>query len=236
MSKFGDIIRSAILVISSITVALSTVIKNWINSNLSEKPIGSHLFLVILFMIIFLGTDWILKRYIRRSESLRKWMMRDNYIEGKWFNVSVGKDAEIRDYAISEIYFDDEEMKIEGRLFNKSMEQVGSYESELSKLQRRKLKFGYYRESKEEREKGKKSVEKASGISKYDFKRSDPFPKEFEGEFYDDDLTEPVDVYGLKIEDQDLKEFKMDELRGSKKIIKKYKKKASRKFSSVPSK
>lgn len=192
--------RKVTLAMHGSIVTIFVLLRGWILNILKSFNISEDVSLIVFSIsvfIIFIFSEFMLRKLINSSSLIRRIVSGRHHIEGYWFDASVDQSSgKVRDLAIIEIGFKDDEYSVEAILFRKNCTRIGTFNSRSSTFDGRLLWFSYERSTEID------EVEKGIGASHYRFFIENPYPLGFHGDYYDDAVKTNVRVYGERITDE----------------------------------
>lgn len=174
---------------------------------------------VILIVLIEKVLHMIFSKIVNSSKLLRRLVLREHFIEGKWFGkvINTGENKELYGYSIVTIDYSDQGYEVKGKVFDiHSQSFTGGFSSNDSHYYSEEQIFTYY----------------FTGFNLYDGSSNDIvgkthlkvvessiFPIEFMGTVFDTKNKNELNISLLKISDDELEKFNVSTKKGFMSLI-----------------
>jgi hypothetical protein len=169
-------------------------------TNLPQNYRSIYVFPILLaFSFFFLRqSDSLFDLIVNNSKKIRKLLSGKENIEDFWIDVLTTESGQVKEFGLIQISWRNRQHKIHGDLYSADCIRLGEFRSTLSKFDGECLEFMYRREVHEQRE-----IIQAKGLASYNFRDAgdSEFPYTFNGEFFDDRMSERVHIKGYRVTD-----------------------------------
>jgi hypothetical protein len=139
MDRINNIQKFIVATISSITTGY------FINL-LSESIHNTNfiIFLSLLITIVIIGLlNYLVENLIDHSSRIRKMLLGDDYIEGYWYDITLGNNKEMLWATLVHIYYDKGALKVNGLQYRESGDKVCVFKSTYAVYHDKTLFFEY---------------------------------------------------------------------------------------------
>ena len=147
MKRLDKFRSSYQLLVASISSIISVLVVDYLSVYLPSKTISTAIMLIIIVSAITIATV-VMERLIDNSSWLRKAILREQFIEGFWGDVSAEKkDGHIAQGALLHIYYEDGDIKVSGISFDIQGNKIAAFNSVNTTLLDRTLYYLYNTQS-----------------------------------------------------------------------------------------
>jgi hypothetical protein len=161
----------------------------------------------------------IFSKVVNNSQRLRRTLLREHYIEGKWLGTvyNTGETSEIYGYSIVTIIYTDKGYEVLGRIFDPKTDQFnGGFKSSDSHYYSEERIFSYFFTGFNQFDGSPREI---VGRTRLEVTHRNPIPLEFMGTIFDTKNRHELNLTITKIEDSLLAEHNIDTKAGVKKLL-----------------
>ena len=163
-------------VVSAILGVSSLYIIDWLTTYFGE--IASIILLVLIIVLITLILEELLLNLINKSQNIRRYISKDDYIEGIWIDKTINPAInKIITISIFKIFYEYNEIKYHGEMFDDHGETVGTFKSTSTKYDNHTL-FSSYEAKITLKNYPENNI---SGSAEYVFVAGKKYPESFHG-------------------------------------------------------
>lgn len=199
INKINKVIKFFKTLITATLGVTSLYIIEKLSNILGEA--GSIILLILVVVIFTMFFEEILISLVKNSQSLRRFISGAHYIEGVWVDktIDIHNSSRLVTASVFRIFFENNEMKYNGEIFNQKGETIGTFRSTSTRYNDDYVLFSSYNAKILHQDSAENEL---SGFAEYTFVEGEKYPLSFHGYAIDNLEGEKRVIQAVKIEDK----------------------------------